>query len=135
MTLVELIQEYRAEHGLSQRQFANECGLSNGYISMLERGENPKTHQPIKPTMQALKKLAEGMHMNLTDLFTVVDDMLIDMGEGTGDVFGRQTSAPIGEGGWSDLDLEIVRLILSLSPKKKQEAIGYLRYLSDRGDS
>ena len=46
MTLGELIQEYRKEHGMSQRQFAIACQLSNGYISMLERGENPKTKTP-----------------------------------------------------------------------------------------
>ena len=37
MTLSDLVQEYRREHGLSQRQFASICGLSNGYISMLEQ--------------------------------------------------------------------------------------------------
>ena len=47
MTLGELIQEYRKEHGMSQRQFAIACQLSNGYISMLERGENPKTKTPM----------------------------------------------------------------------------------------
>ena len=47
MTLSDLVQEYRREHGLSQRQFASICGLSNGYISMLERNVNPKTGQPF----------------------------------------------------------------------------------------
>ena len=37
MTLSDLVQEYRREHGLSQRQFASICGLSNGYISMLSQ--------------------------------------------------------------------------------------------------
>lgn len=41
MTLRDLISAYRKDHGLSQRQFANQCGLSNGYISMLEKGINP----------------------------------------------------------------------------------------------
>ena len=49
MTLSDLVQEYRREHGLSQRQFASICGLSNGYISMLERNVNPKTGQPVTP--------------------------------------------------------------------------------------
>ena len=83
MTLVELIQEYRAEHGLSQRQFATECDLSNGYISMLERGKNPKTGQPITPTLVALQKLATGMNMTLNEMLTKVEDMPVDLGDST----------------------------------------------------
>ena len=37
MTLKDLVIKYRADNGLSQRQFALQCGLSNGYISMLEK--------------------------------------------------------------------------------------------------
>lgn len=43
MTLSDFVKEYRKEHDLSQRQFAAICGLSNGYISMLEKNMNPKT--------------------------------------------------------------------------------------------
>ena len=59
MTLGEMIQEYRREKDISQRQFAIACSLSNGYIAMLERGINPKTNQPIVPTIIALKKLRQ----------------------------------------------------------------------------
>ncbi len=134
MTLVELIQQYRAEHGLSQRQFALDCGMSNGYISMLERGENPKTRQPITPTLAALNKLAAGMHMTLGEMLSAIDDMPVELSEDEGDDL-MKISAPLKEGGFSDQDLEIVRLILHLSPEKKQDAIKYLRYLaSDRAD-
>ena len=79
MTLVELIQIYRATHNMSQRQFASNCGLSNGYISMLERGFNPKTKKPIRPTIPAMKKIATGMGMSLHELFESVEDTGIDM--------------------------------------------------------
>ena len=75
MTLKEIIVAYRTEHHLSQRQFALRCGLSNGYISMIEREENPKTGQPITPTLQKLKQLADGMGMTLSELFKTADDM------------------------------------------------------------
>ena len=65
MTLSDLVQEYRREHGLSQRQFASICGLSNGYISMLERNVNPKTGQPVTPSLPALKKIADGQQKNM----------------------------------------------------------------------
>lgn len=79
MKLGDLIVQYRAEHSLSQRQFASSCGLSNGYISMLEKGKNPATSRPVTPTIPQLKKLAGGMGVTLMDLLDRVDDMPIDI--------------------------------------------------------
>ena len=80
MTLSELIQIYRTEHdNMSQRKFANQCDLSNGYISMLEKGMNPNTGEAITPTIPVLKKLARGMGISLTDLFVRVDDIPVDL--------------------------------------------------------
>ena len=79
MTLKDLIAEYRNEHGLSQRQFATACGLSNGYISMLEKGLNPNTKLPVTPSLPKLKQLASGMGMTLTDLLVKVDDMPVEL--------------------------------------------------------
>lgn len=79
MTLKDLVIEYMETHGLSQRQFANACGLSNGYISMIERGVNPSTGAKITPTLSTLQKLAVGMGMSLNDLFSKVDDMPVDI--------------------------------------------------------
>lgn len=81
MTLSELVIKYRTEHGLSQRQFAQDCGLSNGFISMLEKNMNPKTGQPLVPALANLQKLAAGMHLTLTELFDSVEDMTVDIGE------------------------------------------------------
>lgn len=79
MKLGKLIALYRADHSLSQRQFANICGLSNGYISMLEKGKNPATNKPVTPTIPQLKKLAGGMGMTLMDLLDQADDMSVDI--------------------------------------------------------
>lgn len=123
MKLSELIINYRAEHDLSQRQFAAECGLSNGYISMIERENNPKTKEKVVPTLVALQKLAKGMHMTLTDLLVTIDDMPIK-------IIAEKTPVPDSENG---LDVEIVSLLLRLSPEKKREAISYLRFLAANG--
>lgn len=80
MQLRDLIRNYRTTHGLSQRQFAIQCDLSNGYISILEKGMNPNTGKPVTPTIPQLKKLADGMSMTLAELFEQVDDMPIDIG-------------------------------------------------------
>lgn len=79
MKLGDLIREYRDSHDLSQRQFANQCDLSNGYISILEKGINPSTGKPVTPTIPQLKKLATGMGMTLSELFDQADDMPIDI--------------------------------------------------------
>ena len=57
MNLGEYVVKYRTAHGLSQRKFAEECGLSNGYISMIEKSLNPQTGTKITPSLPALKKL------------------------------------------------------------------------------
>lgn len=79
MKLGDLIREYRESHDLSQRQFAALCDLSNGYISILEKGVNPNTGRPVTPTLPQLKKIATGMHITLSELFERVDDMPVEL--------------------------------------------------------
>ena len=82
MTLSELLKEYRKKHELSQRQFANKCGVSNANISMIENNMNPKTGQPLTPSLPMLKKIAGGMNLSLDELFSLTDDFMIDLSNG-----------------------------------------------------
>ncbi len=79
MTLGELIISYRQAHHMSQRQFALASSLSNGYISMLEKGVNPNTDQPITPTIPVLKKLADCMGTTVEDILSSVEDMSVSL--------------------------------------------------------
>ena len=79
MTLGDLITKYREDNDLSQRQFAAKCDLSNAYISLLEKGENPRTGQPIVPNITQYKKLARGMKMSINELFAAIEDAPIDI--------------------------------------------------------
>lgn len=83
MKLGQILEVYRQENDLSQRQFAARCGVSNGYIAMIERGVNPATGKPIAPTLPALEKLATGMRISLDDLLRLMDDSPIDMQDAT----------------------------------------------------
>ena len=122
MTLKDLVIKYRTENGLSQRQFALQCGLSNGYISMIERGVNPSTGEKITPTIQALNKLATGMHTSLNEIFTLVDDVDVKMPDLS------------DEDGQASVDMEIISLLAGLSEAKKQQAISFLRFLAADGE-
>lgn len=128
MTLRELVITYRNEKGMSQRQFATACGLSNGYISMLEKNVNPKTGLPVTPSLPALKKIAMGMGLTLNDLFLQADDMPVDLlAEGS-------EKSTLVSGNEDERELEAMQLFESLSDSQRVEALNYLRYLATNGD-
>lgn len=124
MTLKDLIIEYRNDHRLSQRQFATACGLSNGYISMLEKEMNPNTKLPVTPTLPKLKQLASGMGMSLTDLLVKVDDMPVEL------ILDDADSKKLVPEIEDELDAEIMKIISGLTPEKKQQALSYIQYLA-----
>jgi transcriptional regulator with XRE-family HTH domain len=124
MTLKDLIVKYREDHGLSQRQFATACGLSNGYISMLEKGQNPSTKLPVTPTLPKLKQLATGMGMTLTDLLVKVDDMPVEL------ILEDEENKKLVPEIEDELDAEIMKAISGLTPEKKQQALSYIQFLA-----
>ena len=77
MTLGDYIKAYREEHGLGQRAFAAASGLTNGYISMLERNSHPKTGEPIAPTIETYKKVAAATGISFDELIALVDDRIM----------------------------------------------------------
>ena len=79
MTIGELIKAYRKEHKMSQREFAAKCGLSNGMISLFERGTNPKTNEPITPTLPTLNCIATGMGLKIDKLLEKADDIDVSL--------------------------------------------------------
>ena len=46
---------------------------------MLEEGKNPKTKEPIVPSMTTMKKIATAMGLTLNELMDAIDDMNISM--------------------------------------------------------
>ena len=79
MKLGEIIKSYREKHGVSQRRFATESGLSNSYISQLEKNKNSKNGRPITPSLVVLKQVADAMGIPLDDLLRRLDDMYISI--------------------------------------------------------
>ena len=79
MKLSDIVRHYRAEHGISQRQFAAMCSVSHGYISLIEGEKNYKTNKKMNVTLDKMKKLADGMDISLHELLTKVDDMVVSL--------------------------------------------------------
>lgn len=73
MTLGDIVKNYRTEHGLSLREFSRISGVSNGYISMLEKNEHPKTKKPIVPSIEKMRCIANAMGMSFDSLLDMVD--------------------------------------------------------------
>lgn len=81
MKLSDVIKQYRTEHGLSQRQMGAQCGLSTGYISLIEKEINPQTGKQMVPSLPVLNKISAGMGLTLDDLLAVCDDMDVTLSE------------------------------------------------------
>lgn len=73
MFIGQFIKEYRSNHGLSMQDFADLTGLSKAYIGMLEKIYNPKTNQPISPSLDKLNLIATGIGLSLDDLLKELD--------------------------------------------------------------
>lgn len=73
MLLGTIIKDYRENNNLSMKEFADQCNLSKGYISMLENGVNPRSKKPIAPTIPSLKKIAMGLGLDIDTLLRMMD--------------------------------------------------------------
>lgn len=74
MKLGEYVKNYRAQERMSVRSFAAISGLSAGYISMLENNRNPKTGEPITPSIDTYKAVAKATGISVGDLVASVSD-------------------------------------------------------------
>lgn len=82
MTLGDIVKEYRTSHDLSMDAFASVCGLSKGYISMLEKNQNPQTKRPIIPSIDTYRRIAKGMGIPIEDLMGMVGkDEIVDVSQ------------------------------------------------------
>lgn len=73
MKIGAIVKEYRQRKKLTMEEFANKIGKSKGYISMLEKGENPQTRKPIAPTFETLKEIAKAMDLDINALIQQLD--------------------------------------------------------------
>lgn len=73
MNVGQIIKKYREQYYITMEEFAKRSGLSKGYISMLEKNENPKTKSPIIPSFKTLKAIANAMNIDMDELVNMLD--------------------------------------------------------------
>lgn len=74
MTIGEIIKNYRTANDLSMDNFGKLASLSKAYISILERGSNPRNNKPVIPSIDTLRAIAQAMNMDLNELINLLDD-------------------------------------------------------------
>lgn len=68
----ELMKSKRKELKLSLRNAAKLIGISHSYLSMLEKGVDPRSSSLIKPTPETLKYISDAYNISYTYLMTIV---------------------------------------------------------------
>ncbi len=81
MTIGDIIKEYREENNITMDEFSLKSGLSKGYISMLEKNENPRTKLPIMPTTKTLTAVSTAINLPISELMKKLNGLPVDIGE------------------------------------------------------
>lgn len=132
MLLKDVIAKYRSEHNLSQRAFAAKCGVTNGYMSMIENGKNPSTGKPIVPSFSKLKQIANGMDISVHQLIQISDDMEIDISSENDtkpDSDKTFIEALAEHYGLTALECDIIQAFLDMEPDQQKVFLDMARSL------
>lgn len=125
MNLGEFVKQYREKNNLSQRKFALRCGLSNGYISMLEDGKNPSTGKPLVPKIENVMKIASAMGYDLGTLFDMIDDMDVDIS-----AFIPKTSKKASADTLTDKERQLLDLFRLLTDEEQDHILQSARMIA-----
>ena len=104
------------------QDFADACGLSKGYISMLEHDRHPQNNKKVVPSLNTYAKLAKGMHVSLGELLSNLPEdapvLLSNMAASTS---------------LTDGDLELLSIFNEINDEGKDELLKYARLLASSG--
>ena len=123
MTLGEYIKSYRQMHGMSQRKFAALSGLTNTYISNLERGIN-SNGSVTTPSLETYQAVAKATNCEAADLIALLDDP-----------FRESKSPPPGVTGAEEKYDELRDVVNQLNLENAESLKGYALFLLHRHKS
>ena len=73
-TLGDFIKEYRNNNHISIRDFAEQCGISKAYVSILENDRNPATDKPTIPTLGVILDIFDTIGISVADFKEQCED-------------------------------------------------------------
>lgn len=73
-----LLRAQRHQVGLSLRELAKRARVAPSYLSFLERGRNPSTNRPSRPSADILRRLAQELRIDANILLALADHPLVD---------------------------------------------------------
>lgn len=123
MTLGDIIKKYREENSTTMDQVASLCGITKGYVAMLERNVNSKTGKPVKPTLETILKVCKGLHLDVDEVFDNLDD----------DYVVRIPGRPSSDPALSAPERKLLDNYRSLNPEGQGKLMGYAQDLVDTG--
>ncbi len=78
--LGDFVKNKRLELNLSLRDFARMCNLSHSHVDSIEKGYEPKTKKPVKPSIDTLVKISKGADIEIGTLIDLaIKDSADDM--------------------------------------------------------
>lgn len=73
MTFAEMIKAFRESSDMSMEDFARLSGLTKAYISRIERGTDPRTGNPVNPSMETIENCAKAMGIRPSELVRTIE--------------------------------------------------------------
>lgn len=132
MHLGDIIKQYRNEHDLSMQAFADRCGVSKGYVAMLERNVNSKTGEPVTPSIETFIKVAKAMNVTTAELFDKVDENTPVSLSAENSILINNTMLITAEENGLEQASRILKWYLALNAAGKAKADDYLQDLSEQ---
>ena len=73
MTLGQIVKRFRETNKITMEEFSQKSGLSRGYISMLEKNENPLSKKPIVPSLTTIQAVSKVIGIDVNEIIEKLD--------------------------------------------------------------
>lgn len=126
--LGKILKDKRNELKLSLRKASELIGISNTYLGNLERGIDPRTNTPYKPTPETLKLISDAYKIDYNEL--MIASGYVTPGDVTVKVYDNNNF----DEGIDDMlnyyrSHQFASMLLELSPKNQERIIEWAKLL------
>lgn len=128
--LGEYLKQKRGDQSL--RDFAKKLKISHTHLDSLEKGFDPRTGKPVRPTTETITKIAKGLGVEWGKIFFIAaEDFTQNFPAKVGDEFPTEKDKKnTKESGISPDDVKLLKKIKKL-PYKDRKLIDTIIELND----